>query len=72
MFKVWILKQDVAVGGVGLCRPEIFLNQKHSLSDNRCSSRPPTLWERGEGTAVSLQALTESELEQADFLLKTH
>lgn len=31
-----------------------------------------TLWERGEGTAVSLQALTESELELSDFLFKMH
>lgn len=30
------------------------------------------LWEQGEGTAVLLQALTESELQQQGFLFKTH
>lgn len=70
MFKICLVKQDVAVGGVGLWQPRSF-STRHSLWDNRCSLWPPALWERGESTAVLLQALTESELEQSDFLFQT-
>lgn len=56
----------------GLSWSEDFLNQRHLLWAKRCRLWPPALREQGEGTAVSLQALTESELQQAGFLFKTH